>query len=129
MYDPLKLCTKDAKGRYIANPGDVIPPTVARIREVLATKWQILLPAELIKMTDNDPSIAAKNIVKEAAEINAAYPWAWDYALNPIKPGMKHPYTRPMALAIAWSWFKRALALKAGKAVSLHITRDEKYKE
>jgi len=111
MYDPLKLCSeekkKDGNVQHIANPADVVPPTIARIKEVLATKWQVNLPAELIKMSDDDPSIAASGVVKEVAKL--------------VADGKE--------ITAAWVWFKRALALKVGKSISLHITRDESYKE
>lgn len=110
MYDPLKLCTTEehnGQTRYVAEPGKVIPPTLGRIEEVLQTKWQVKLPDELVNMNDDDPSIAAKGVVREVAGLIVA----------------NQPYTA------AWAWFKRALALKVGKGYLLRITRDEKYKE
>lgn len=110
MYDPQKLCTtekRDGKQWHVANPADVIPPTLKRIQEVLATKWQIKLPDELINLKDDDPSIAAKGVVQECAAL--------------LANGQEY--------TAAWVWFKRALSLKVGRTVLLHITRDEQYRE
>lgn len=142
MYDVLQLCIaeeRDGKTWYMADPSVVVPATVARIQEVLASKWQVHLPDELVNMDDEDPSIATKAMVQEAALLPD---FSWDIDL-PILPEEPNEETEPgehsqwlvlrsvrrQVLSQAWAWFKRALSLKVGKTVLLHITRDENYKE
>jgi hypothetical protein len=104
-YDPMSLVKEvshDGKRvQFIVDPGDVLPPTVERIRQVLQTPW--VLPEELINLNDIDPSIVPKHFVERAQR------------------GLDYPQ--------AWSWFKRALALAHGGSYHLHILRNENYKE
>jgi hypothetical protein len=145
MYDPfefVKVEKRDGRDWYVVNPGDVIPPTVERILECLKVRW--VLPEELINPADPDPSRAAKAMVDQAYAVSVD---AWGAALaarvqsvdigpRTTKEAKALAETlaqfnnnRASALAIAWSWFKRALALKVGVGVLLHITKDLTYKE
>lgn len=105
-YNILKLCKK-VDAHYEFTPSVIFPATIGRIKEVLAGE----APWELVREGWNgipwrDPVV--ESFIKEAETIQD-----WNSA---------------EALAFAESWFKRALALKVGPPVQIHILKDLNYR-
>lgn len=142
MYKALDLSTietrDDGHAWHVADPGVVIPATIARIQEVLASKWRWNLPVELVDQNEDNPEIVTRLI--EACECSAGVPAKiryavngadgyvgmletiavvhpdWDAALAPMafsdEPTQEEAIARAaraLALQLAWTWFKRAL--------------------
>jgi len=112
-YDPLKLC-QDQGGYFEVDPAVMFPATLARIQEVPAGET----PAELVTpgwtgRPAREP--VADKFVRQAEAFSQE---AWS---------LETP-ERAAVLDFAESWFKRALALRVGKGIRLHISRNADYR-
>lgn len=126
-FDPLQIASvedrpdlPDLKAFAVA-ASDLYPPTIARIRDVLASGE---IPAELV---DQNPPVGvsreqgALRLLSSARRVPAE---AWDMALEP-REDVNHPENveaRAQALETTRHWFTRALHMAAGGGgLNLHI--------
>ena len=134
-YKALDLC-KDQGGFYDVEPAVMFPATIARIKAVLAGAP----PTEIVSngWTGNPLREPVADRFLRAAERMPAE--AWDLALEPFSEFPENDPEKPdqlllarlelraTALTFAESWFKRALALAAGKGIRIHILKDKRYR-
>jgi hypothetical protein len=115
-YDPLQLCALDeASGKHVVDPAVMFPATIAHIQAVVRGEAQ---PVEIMTpgwsgRPDREP--VADRFVKQA---EAMPPGAWSLETD----------DRTRVLELAESWFKRALVLKVGRGIRLHIIRNDEYR-
>ena len=124
-YDVLSLCI-DRGDHYEVDPAVMFPATVARIKAVIAGEP----PTEIVSVgwtgrPDREP--VADRFLREAERFNQN---AWELALEPYDEDAPEKLIeiRSATLAFAESWFKRALALKAGHGIRVHFIKNPDYK-
>lgn len=130
-YDPLSLCT-DAGDHFEVDPAVMFPATLARIQEVLAGE----VPTELVASDWKGRPAREPVADKFVRQAEAFPPEAWKLAemrdfrldLDPEPRPFAAFRLRASALDFIESWFKRALALKIGKGIRLHISRNADYR-
>jgi hypothetical protein len=124
-FDILKLC-KRVDGQYKVDPAVLFPAMVARIKACVAGE----LPVELLaKGWTGNPrrEPVADGFLRQAEGFPAE---AWELALEPYDANMAPQLAalRRAALEFAESWFKRALALRVGPPVMVHIGKNLAYR-
>lgn len=109
-FDALTLC-EDKGGYYEVDPAVMFPATLQRIQEVLAGE----APVEIVSK-DWTGHPVRDPVVGRFLDRAEAFP--------------KEAWKKPTAelLDFAESWFKRALALRVGHGLRIHIKRDPAYK-
>lgn len=124
-YDVLSL-VKQADGKYQVDPAVMFPATVQRIKNVLAGEP----PVEIVSKGWTGNPWREPVTDRTLREAEAFMPHAWDLALEPYDANTA-PHLqalRSAALAFVESWFKRALALKVGPPVVIHISKNLDYR-
>jgi hypothetical protein len=107
-WNVLDYC-EEMDGYYEIDPAVMFPATIKRIQDVLANPDQPpleLVPAGWTGNVWREP--VSMRFVDEAATIT--------------------DWTSAAALDFAESWFKRALAVKAGKGIRVHIRKNVDYR-
>ncbi len=112
-YDVLKLCKK--KDDYFeVDPAVMFPATIKRIQEVLAGE----IPTELVSAGWTGHPLREPVATKFLDKAEAFPAEAWK---------LESP-ERARVLDFAESWFKRALALKVGRGIRIHISKNLDYR-
>ena len=132
-YDATKLCKKTGDGQYEVDPATMFPATLARIQEVLTGK----LPTEIVAPGWKGHPLREPATDRFLRQAEAFPPEAWklaemeDFQIDPdeLEPRLlADKQLRGVVLDFAESWFKRALALKVGRGLRLHISRNSAYR-
>ena len=128
-YNPLNYCEL-VNGQYEVDPAVMFPATVSHIKECVKGDAQ---PVEIVSpgwegRPDREP--VADRFLREAERLPQG---ALDLALHPMRDldvamNPVDAKSRSIALALAESWFKRALALKVEPPIRVHIRRNPDYR-
>lgn len=132
MFDALMLTTREERGdgyeTYAVLPSVMYPATIERILSLLDGGE---LPQELVEnhaAVEVDPRGVARLYLADARAI-PAQAWKWALQKREQFTAGGEIQARAMALEVARRWFTQALHVqRAGKAIRVHILRDEAYR-